>query len=236
MKVLSLILVTIGILISCLPAQARVVTANDITPKVKKYILNHYKTLYDGDIQVTLGRMPAIPCDVQDGQLEIDVTSNLRDHFVKRTLVRVILKVDGKNVRAIGVPVELALYDNVYVATEPIQRDTAITGSNVKIERRDISDLGLTAALSSKDVYNKISNKTFRTEEVLDMRFIEKSPDIQRNSLVNIIFRSDVVAVSIPGEAMEEGCIGDSIRVKSSDYRKNYVGTVIGKNVVLINI
>ncbi len=232
---ISLIL-TFTLFLTSLAAEARQIQINDLKPLIKKEIINHYKDLYDGEIQVDVGRMPGVPFEIEDGELEIKIKTSLRDAFVKRTIVRTTFYVDGKFQRALGVPVTLSLYKNVWIAKQPIQRGDALSGINVEMARRDISSLAGTAARSSSDLNLTRVTKSFKTGDILDHRFIEKDPAVIRNNMVEIIFKSSTVAISIPGEAMEDGYMGDIIRVKSNEFKKEYRGKIIQKGRVLINI
>ena len=223
--------------LASLSVEAREIGLKDIEPLVKNFLVKHYTLLYKGDIQVQCGRIPSVPIKVPEGNVEIKVTSLLRDAFVQRTVVRVRIFVDGKPKRSMGVPVQLALYDDVWVATQPIHRDDAISTINVECMRRDISKLAVTAArVNVSDLTNTRVKKSFRTGDILDHRFIEKEPVVIRNSLVAIIFKSKTISVSIPGEAMENGQIGDCIRVRSPEFRKQYRAKIIDRGTVLVNI
>lgn len=234
-----LILITsifIAFFFSGLAVQARELTASDIEPKIKRFIVNHYKTDYKGQIEVNCGRIPGLPLKVDEGKLEITLKSSLRDDFIPRTVVRVAIYVDGKYQRAFGVPVTLALYDDVWVATQPILRGDAISAANVELKRKDISKLAGTAAKPTSNLQGTRVRKTFTAGEILDHRFIEKDPIVVRNALVEIIFQSSTVSIAIPGHALENGNMGDIVRVKSKEFNKEYIGTVIDRGIILVNI
>ena len=235
-KLVILISLFTLVFVLSLSVDAREITRNDIEPKVKNFVINHYKPLYKGKIEVTCGRMAGVPFNVPDGKLKVKVTSILRDTFLQRTIIRVSVYVDGKIQRSMGIPVTLALYDNVWVATQPILRDDAISAVNVKVVKRDISRMARTAARASTDLSGTRAKKTFRAGDILDHRFIEKDPVVIRNALVEIIFQSKNISIAIPGRAMENGHIGDVIKVKSKEFNKEYVGKVVDRGLILVNI
>lgn len=228
--------VLLSLFITFLPAKATEITASRIELLIKNYVIKHYKDLYKGQVEVTCGRMPGVPFDVPDGKLEIKVNGSLGDAYVQRTIVRIAVYVDGKFQKIVGIPVTLALYENVWIASQPIQRDDAIGAVNVEAARRDISKMAGTAARVTNNLMNTRAKKSFTTGDILDHRFIEKNPVVLRNSLVEIVFRSSTVAITIPGEAMENGQMGDLIRVKSREFKKEYMGKVIAQGTILVNI
>ncbi|MGD9580043.1 MAG: flagellar basal body P-ring formation chaperone FlgA [Vampirovibrionia bacterium] len=216
--------------------EAKEVKISDVEPMIKSFVVDHYKDLYEGKISVSCGRMPGLPAELPEGKVEIKIKSNLRDTFVERSVIRVSLFVDGKFQKALGVPVSLSLKDRVWVATESIERNDAISGGNVKLVERDISKYASTAARSNSELINTRVKRTFKAGDILDHRFIEKDPVVMRNSMVAIVFQSSTVSVSITGEAMEDGSIGDIVRVRNGKFNKEYAGKVIDRGVVLVNI
>lgn len=222
--------------LSTLVAEAKEITRNDIEPRVKSFLVNHYKHLYSGDIHVECDRISGIPLEIPDGNMEIKITSNLRERFVQRTVVRVCIYVDGKFQKAFGVPVKLSLFEKVWVATQHIQRGDALGAVNVRAQLRDVSKLAGTESKVANDLLNTRATKTFRTGDILDHRFIEKEPIVIRNGLVEVIFKSDTVSVAIPCYALENGHKGDIIRVKSKEFNKEYIGKVIDNGTILVNI
>ena len=237
MKNILVILVTIiAVLSNALSVTAKEITAKDIVPLVNNYLTKHYKTIYKGQIVPTCGRIVGLPFDIKSNKVEIKIESGLRDNFVQNTIVKVSFYVDNKFKKAVCVPVKLALYDNVWIATQPINRDDSISPANIEQARRDISNLAATASRVTDDLSFTRVKRSFRTAEILDHRFIEKDPIVLRNSLVSIVFRSPEVNITISGEAMENGHIGDMVRVRSKDFKKEYTGKVIDRGAVMVSI
>lgn len=237
MRNFLIILVAItAILSTSLSSTAKEITDKNIIPLVNKYMINHYKDLYKGQIVPTCGRIVGLPIDFGAVNPEIRLESAVRDQFVENTIVRVSFYVNNQFKRTVCVPVKLALYDNVWVTSQPINRDESISPSNVEQARRDISHLAATAARVNNDLSYTRVRRSFRTGEILDHRFIEKDPVVIRNSLVAIVFRSPEVNITISGEAMQNGHMGDMVKVRSKDFKKEYIGKVVDRGTVMVSI
>ena len=63
---------------------------------------------------------------------------------------------------------------------------------------------------------------------------IERIPDIENGSPIAIVGSSSLFEIKVKGVAMQNGNIGDRIRVKNIDSRKILVGRVIGPGTVEI--
>ena len=78
--------------------------------------------------------------------------------------------------------------------------------------------------------------KPIKTGDILDKRYVEKQVTILRSTPVVAIFQSGGISLSIEVTAMENGGLGDYIKVHSSEYKRTYQGKVISPNQVLIQI
>lgn len=237
MKNFLIILISIiSVLTTSLAVTAKEVTHQNVVPLVNKYMINHYKNLYKGQIVPSCGKIVGLPFNIDSNNFEVKIESGLRDQFVKNTIVRVSFYVNNKFQKTVCVPVKLALYDNVWITSQPINRDDAISPANVEQAKRDISHIAPTAARIGNDLSFTRVKKSFRTGEILDHRYIEKDPIVLRNSLVAIVFKSPEVNITISGEAMQNGRIGDMVKVRSKDFKKEYMGKVVDKGTVMVSI
>ncbi|MDD3149714.1 MAG: flagellar basal body P-ring formation chaperone FlgA, partial [Candidatus Gastranaerophilales bacterium] len=160
---------------------------------------------------------------------------NLR-YFSPNTILRVTVFSNNKYVKSFGVPVSIRISDNVLVAKDFIENGQALSTSNLAVEKKDISlkvDKVLRADFNWSDM---ITRKQFKAGDIIDKRFIESAPEVVKNSPVSIIFQTANLKISLDAQAMEDGKIGDFIKVKCKKYQKSYRAKVISENTVLVNI
>ncbi len=229
-KLLNTVLLTAIIFLGFIPvAQSAVLTSQFVSKQVKNDIITQLKQDYNGEIEVKIKSLPYQSIKIPDGKVKIRSEINGLNSIVK-----VNIYVDRIKVKTFGARAEIKIKDKVWVAQDWIKRGGILTG--LTMEKKDVSS-----------IYNKLPRKDFepgryrariniKPGKIIELNNIEEIPTIVRNSPVSLIFKTPTVSVTIPAIAITSGKTGDFIKVKSKAYRKNYVGKIIGKNLVLVNI
>lgn len=203
-----------------------------ISRQIKKNIIEQLKQKHDGKIEVEITALPYKSIEVPDGDIKIETGTDLSSF--NSTIVKVDVYSDDIKVKTFGARVEINVYDKVWVAKDWIKRGESL--KNLKLVEKNISSM--VNEVTSKDFEpgQYQARKNIRPGDVINRDYIEKVPTIVKNSPVSLIFITPQVSVTIPAIAMTSGKIGDFIKVKNKDYKKSYVGKIIGKNLVLVHI
>lgn len=223
------------LLISAKSSLASVLTDDKMKEEIKTSIQEQIKGNLQGDVTINIGVLPFKNVSVPDGKVRVVAEINSK-YFSTNMLARINIYVNGESVKTFGVPISFEVRDYVWVAKDQIQRGKAFNPKNVALEKKDISSFMENAARQNFDIGASLAGKTYKVGDIIDQRYIEKTPDVLRNSQVSVILQSDSVTITFDGEALENGKIGDFIRVKSKRYNKFYTAKVVSENVVIINI
>ena len=233
---LSIVFSILAITLSVQNANAQVITAAQIKSDVAKLFENHYKNIITGDVQVKITAVPFADIQLPDGKITYKISSS-GDKILPRDVKRVDVFVNGAFIRTLNLPAQTAVYKEVLVASNLINREQSITNECTEIKRVDVAmraDYVLDASMLEKEITTK---KIFQKGEIIDKRFVKMRPDVAKNSDVRIFFVSGgSVMISIDGTAMSDGMTGDYINVENRNYKKVYNGKIIGENRVLVNI
>ena len=214
---------------------AAVLNSGYIKKSVEAKTVNLLQNNIKGDVSVSVDQIPYSYVEIPDGKVDITVQTST-SYFSPKTIVRVSVLVDGQVVKTFGVPVSISVQDYVWVATDNIFRGKTFTSSNIKLEKRDISGVMEYAALKDFDYQHYLSGRNYKNGEIISKRFVLDIPDVVRNSKVSLVFQSPYIKLEMDGEALENGKIGDYIRVRNSEYKKDYLGKIISDNQVLVKI
>jgi flagella basal body P-ring formation protein FlgA len=223
-------------------AGAAVLDSQFLKEKIKKDVEKQIKTnLQDssntkGNIKVEIINLPYEQIETKEGKngkVEIETKMNLR-FFNPITIVKVNILVNGEIYKSFIVQAKINIYDKVWVAKGYIKRGDVLT--NVALEEKDITYLPKTITGKDFNPYKYISGKNYKPEDVIDSNFIENIPAIVKDSPVSVIFKTPSVSITIQAVALDKGIIGDYIKVRSKDYKKEYMGKIISENLVLVNI
>ena len=74
----------------------------------------------------------------------------------------------------------------------------------------------------------------YRAMRPLSTQDVVESPVVQKGDLVNIVLESPVIKVATPGEALEAGKLGETIRVKNISSKREIRAQVIDKQTVRV--
>ena len=216
-------------------ANAAVLTSKFIIDKVKKSVVEQVSENTKGKIVAEINGIPYKEIEVPDGKVEIISSLNAK-HFNPQTLAKVDIVVDGKKVKTFGVPVKLYAYDQVWITTDTINRGESFSNSNLSLENKELGLITENAARQNNQVIGCLSKKGYKPGEIIDSRFIESVPAVIKNSPISLIFKSSEITITLAAQSLDSGKMGDYIRVRSKQYKKDYIGKVIGINTVLVNI
>ena len=232
-KLLTTALITI---ISVLSVNAQTVTSAEVKSQIAKQLVASYRTMTDADIQVKITATPFAEMQLPDGKITYKIVQG-GEKIIPRDIKRIDVYVNDSFVKTLNLPTQTAVYKNVLVAADTINREQAITREDTLVKKIDVSqkmDYVLSEQVLEKEMSAK---KMFQKGEIIDKRFVKMKPDVARNGDVRVFFVSNgAVMISIDGTAMADGMTGDYINVQNKNYKKIYTGKVIGANRVLVNI
>ena len=232
-RLLTIALISI---ISVMSAQAQVVTSAQVKTDVAKLFENNYKKTTTGDVQVKITATPFAELQLPDGKISYKIT-NGGDKLLPRDIKRVDVYVNNAYIKTLNLPAQTSVYRDVLVAGDYINREQTLTKECTMVRKMDVSmraDYVLDETMLNKEITAK---KAFQKGEIIDKRFVKMKPDVARNSDVRIFFVSNgAVMISIDGNALADGMVGDYINVENKNYKRVYNGKVIGENRVLVNI
>lgn len=235
-KVLSIILITIlTLFLSVKTVKATILTQGYLASEIKKKAQELIQKEIEGDLSLTIDSSYLNNIEIPYNQYKINVICN-STRLNPITIFKVNVIADGKVQRTFGVPIKISIFETVAIATSNIQRGETLTSNNIKFEKKDVSFNYENITKKSNQIDGYISGKLFRAGDVIDKRFLSPPPDIVKNCPVSIIFKSNEITVSLDGEAMENGKIGDYIKVKNKKYKRQYKGKIIDQGTVIVNL
>jgi len=219
-----------------LKASAAVLDSKFLKEKIKKDVEEQVKTNIKGTINVEIAKLPYEKIETNEGKNgKVEIVSKINTRFFNpTTIVRVSILVNGEEYKSFITQAKISVYDKVWVAQDYIKRGEALT--QVALEEKEITYFSKTLVRKDFDPYKYISEKNYKPGDVIDSNYIEKNPAIVRYSPVSVIFKTPSVSITIPATALDKGNIGDYIKVRSKNYKKDYMGKIISENMVQVNI
>lgn len=135
---------------------------------------------------------------------------------------------------SIYVPVEIERYAKVVVAARALARRQTIGPDDIRLERKETSSL-ISGYLDRPEAAIGLQLKrSLSAGQVLTDRVLVQRKLVERGQLVNIISGRPGLSVRMSGEALEDGSLGQRIRIRNRTSRKVVEGYVESSGSVRI--
>lgn len=230
--ILSVLLLTV---FTIKTVNAAVLDFKTIANKVKKDVKLQINSKIKGNIITEIKAVPFKKLNIPNGKVEINTSINLK-FFNPTTIANVSIIVNGKSVRTFILPVKVKIFDKVWVARYNINNGESFNINNITLENKEIGFISNNVLREDFSLLNSKTKRNYKVGDVIDKRYIAINPCIEKNSIVSILFENSDFTIVLMGEAMQEGKIGDFIKVRNKQYKKLYTGKILSAGKVLVNI
>lgn len=152
------------------------------------------------------------------------------------TVLRVGIDVEGKTQRMMSVTADIRHMRSVLIARRMLQRGEALVEEMFELDERDITALRHDYFGELATLQGMQTRRSLAVGSVLTGNHIEAIPIVSRGDKVQLIARTSRLSVSALGLAMQDGGIGERIRVKNSDSGKILYGQILDSCTIQIGL
>jgi flagella basal body P-ring formation protein FlgA len=174
------------------------------------------------------------PVFVPLGPVQYEVTVPERPMVRGSTSFRLTIQVAGKVEKQLHGTATLAVVQEVVSLVRPVAQGEIITPDAVSRTRVQVTQPLRQVATQPEDVIGKHARRSLAGNAPLSTQDVTTVPVVHRGDMVSIVLESPLIKVSTPGEALEAGKPGDTIRVKNTSSNREVRAQVIDKQTVRI--
>lgn len=204
-----------------------------IKNKIEQYALNELSNYTEGKIQVTADnidpRLNLKVCD--DNKLEV---FNPYQTPMLNTSTMGIKCLEENNHWTLYIPVKITIFKSVLVAKRALLKGTKISNSDIYQTELDVQKLKQGYFTDSKELIGLVCKHDITPNSPLNPFNIELAKLVHKGEQVSIIAAHDNLTVSMDGIAMDEGALGDSVKVKNLSSKRIIEAQVTGKKTVKV--
>lgn len=200
--------------------------------QAEEYVMQYsYKTRY----------LPEFKANTLDARLKLNACSKpLHIEFSnpQKTYGRTSLNVSCKQlpVWRIHLPVKIAVYDDVLVTLQPLNRGQNIGSRMFKFDKRNISLLNQGYFTQGNDLKHMESRRNLKRGSVLTPNNIRPSNMVKSGQNVTLILNYKGISIKTSGQALQSARMGELVKVRNTQSRKIVEGIVSGEGRVKVNI
>ena len=129
--------------------------------------------------------------------------------------VKVRIESNGSLVERGQVRLNIRIFERVLVALNRINRHRELQVSDFEIKREEITSLREQPVRSHEAIMGMRAKTSLRLGEVLTSNVLQPVPDIEVGGEVTIIFADAWGEITAPGKALQDGSVGETVRVKN---------------------
>jgi flagella basal body P-ring formation protein FlgA len=162
-----------------------------------------------------------------------ELTTDLRSAGapVGRVHVRVIAEAQQRPTFELPVVLEVRHFDKVVVTARPLERGHVITADDLHIDRQDVTELTEYSSDQTPliGMSLKRSIRALQPLRTIDLEVAtrtESSVLVKRREQVKMVARIGSVSVEAIGEALQDGRLGETIRLRNIESNANIQGRV----------
>ncbi len=190
---------------------------------------------WDAEAAVVDVTLPAGDFRVSDGEVAVVWRKDPQYEYLGPGAFRGEVRVDGRVERTVFARVNIAAYDAVVVAVQPISRGDIIGAGNARLEKRELSALDPGAFFSMEEAAGRVARTTILPGQTLNARRLELPALVKRNQLVAVEVRVGGLVIRGEAKAQSNAAAGDTVVCMNSASNLKFSGVVRADGVVEVN-
>jgi len=205
----------------------------EATDEIKQFVYSRLSEQYNGEIVAELLQKDS---GIQLKNCNIPLDYSMPEHTLLGNRITIKVSCYGNNVWSVYVPVNIKVYQSVVTTNRPMSRDEIITAEAVSVKKIDITSLNQGFFTDSMMVIGNVMRFPAKAGNILTPQSITKQKLVKRGDRVNISLEDPELIVYMQGESLEDGGVGDKIKIKNISSKRIVEATIIAPGKVQVHI
>ena len=151
-----------------------------------------------------------------------------------RFTVAAVLVRNGITIKSKQLRLFIHKYANVAVARDRISRFDELSEKTILFEKREITNLSEIPLVSLEEIKSNRARRNLVKGTILTSGDVETIPVIKTHTDIHIIYSSGLCRVTSQGQALQDGRIGDFIKIKNKSSGKIVFARVIDNKTAAV--
>jgi flagella basal body P-ring formation protein FlgA len=146
------------------------------------------------------------------------------------------VRCEGVQPWKIYVPVRVAIYKKVVVASNPLNKGIPLTAEDLRLTEQNTANLNSGFYTEKDALIGKVLTRSVSAGMPLTNAYLENPVLIQRGQMVTLLVKKGELEVTSHGIALNKGRVGDVIAVKNTSSKRVIEGTVMTGQMVEVYV
>lgn len=208
---------------------------NDVLEEAQQHFASRFQSkTFERDVQITVGSL--------DSRLKLSKCPNALSfhikesrHTTRHTTVKTSCEVNGTKQWSIFVPVTINVFSQVAIVTESLHKGDVLTRENTGLSRVNTSVLSSGHIENINKVLGKAITRPLRRGDNIRMSYLDEADVVRRGDPVTIEVQSSAISVATIATALNDGYVGEMIKVRNNRSKRVVDAKVTGPGQVLVN-
>ncbi len=203
---------------------AQVVKGQTIEKIYNDYVINNSPWERDQIIfeKINVPESIALP----EGRLDWEIVEKQNDNFQGSFTILIDFRVNGDSQRKILVSGKIGVMRDVVKAARNINSGEIISAKDIILVSEKGKYFKKSIITNKDDVIGKRSTRRIQADQMIQNGMFEVPPAIEKGARIMIKAESAELLITASGKALEEGCVGDRIRVMNESSGREIIATV----------
>lgn len=130
---------------------------------------------------------------------------------------------------------ETSVETRAAVSTTLLRRGHTLTANDLTIKKVNLDRSYMKIYPTKDNLIGSRVRRNIRPNDIIDPRFVDKAYLVQEGSPVVLEINQYGIEASMPGIALEDGALGETVTVENQSSGRRVPGTVMDKNKVRVN-
>jgi flagella basal body P-ring formation protein FlgA len=221
-----------GVASVCIRLQGRQITAEEITPVLRSYVLE--KTSWrESEITIlSIGNLKGI--EIPPIEAEFKLSSSGAVIGKRNILAPLVILQGGRSLRSYWITAEIGVRAEVLTAARKIAAGKAASADDIEKQFTEITDLRAVYARNPEDVLGKVSRRALLPGDPLTRDNFSNPLLVRHGETVRLRLERDGIKLKSLAKAEQDGRLGQFIRVRSADFSTFLKAQVTGRAEVMM--
>jgi flagellar basal body P-ring formation protein FlgA len=167
-----------------------------------------------------------------EGKVHWEIWDRGSDRYLGHVALTINFFVDGKQIRNVPVSGRITLRQAILKAARKINPGQVLGRDDVHLATEQNGNLSRDVLTDPEEAVGKKAVRSIQAGQPLTSQMVEDPPTVKKGSRVVVRARNDLISVTAQGKVMEDGRVGDEVRVVNLSSGKEIFATVKGPSQV----
>lgn len=204
-----------------------------LTSKIEQHVLNELAYYTDGRVQVSADKIDARlqlkPC----AEEQLEIFNPYQTPMLKTSALGIKCN-EPTSHWTLYVPIKITVLKNVFVAKQMLMKGTPIRAQDIYQTELDVQKLRQGYFTKQRELLGLVCKQSIAPDSPITPYNIELAKLIFKGEQVSILASQENLSISMSGIALDNGALGDRIKVKNLSSKRIIETQVLAKKQVQV--